>query len=134
MAKCSFTDGVLATAKQDYGTIIRTGITSKKIFCYMRNSACRWLIVENARIFWSYVKTFWIFPREIYCRILIGLCKQVFMNHPIMFLDRDNKTKLVPASFSYFLELNERKMNFNLRWLTWLIWNWLLRSNLIIIW
>ena len=27
------------------------------------------------------------------------------MNHPIMFLDRDNKAKLVPASFSYFLEL-----------------------------
>ena len=28
-----------------------------------------------------------------------------FMNHPIMFFDRDNKTKLVPVSFSYFLEL-----------------------------
>ena len=27
------------------------------------------------------------------------------MNHPIMFLDQDNKMKLVPASFSYFLEL-----------------------------
>ena len=27
------------------------------------------------------------------------------MNHPIMFLDRDNKTKLMPASFSYFLQL-----------------------------
>ena len=26
------------------------------------------------------------------------------MNLSIMFLDRDNKAKLVPASFSYFLE------------------------------
>ena len=47
----------------------------KKIPCYMRDSACRWLIVENAKIFRSYVKHFWIFPREINCRILIGLCK-----------------------------------------------------------
>ena len=33
-----------------HGTIIRTGITFKKIYCYMRHSACRWLIVENAKI------------------------------------------------------------------------------------
>ena len=26
------------------------------------------------------------------------------MNHPIIFLDWDNKTKLVPASFSYILK------------------------------
>ena len=32
------------------------------------------------------------------------------MNHPIMFLDRDNKTKLMPASFSC-----ERKRSFNLK-------------------
>ena len=31
-----------------HGTIIRTGIQSKKIFGYMRYSACRWLIAENA--------------------------------------------------------------------------------------
>ena len=31
------------------------------------------------------------------------------MNHPIMFLDRDNRTKLLPASFSYFLELMREK-------------------------
>ena len=49
----------------------------------MRDSACCWLIVENAKIF---------------------LCKEVFMNHPIMFLDRDNKGKLVPGSFSYYIE------------------------------
>ena len=86
-----------------HGTIIRTGITYKKIPRYMRDSAYRWFLVENAKIFSSYVKHFWIFPRERNCRILIGLCKEVFMNHPIMFLDRDNKGKLVPPSFSYFL-------------------------------
>ena len=36
---------------------------------------------------------------------MIGLCEEGFMNYPIMFLDRDNKGKLVPAYFSYFLEL-----------------------------
>ena len=41
-----------------HGTIIRTGITCKKIFCHMRDSACRWLIVENTKIFKSYVKHF----------------------------------------------------------------------------
>ena len=41
-----------------HGIIIRTGITCKKIPCYMRESACRWLIVENAKKFQSYVKYF----------------------------------------------------------------------------
>ena len=41
----------------------------------MRDSANRWLIVENAKIFQSYVKHFLIFPRERDCRIFIGLCK-----------------------------------------------------------
>ena len=50
-------------------------------------------------------KHFWIFPRERNYRMLIGLWKEVFMNHPIKFLDGDKKTKLVPASFSDFLEL-----------------------------
>ena len=40
----------------EHGTIIRTGITRKKICCYMRDSACRWLIVENAKIFRGHVK------------------------------------------------------------------------------
>ena len=55
--------------------ILQTGIACKKISCYMRDPACRWLIVENAEIFRSYVKHFWIFPRERNCRILIGLSK-----------------------------------------------------------
>ena len=93
-------------------TIIRTGITCNKIFCYMHDSASRWLIVENAKIFRSYVKICWIFPRERNCRILIGLCKQVFMNQPLMLLYPDNKTKLVPASLSSFYE---KKTSFNLK-------------------
>ena len=99
----------LDNLKVYHGTIIQRGITCKKIPCYMRDLAFRWFNVENAKIFRSYVKHFLIFPREKNCRILIGLCKEVFMNHPIMFLDGDNKTKLVPASFSYFLELLREK-------------------------
>ena len=34
---------------ENHGTIIRTGITCKKI-CYMCDSVCSWLIVENAKI------------------------------------------------------------------------------------
>ena len=69
----------------------------------MRNSACRWLIVENAKIFGSYAEHFSIFPRKRNCRTLIGLCKNVFMNYQIMFLDRDNKPKLVPVSFLLYI-------------------------------
>ena len=32
-----------------YGTIIQTGITSKKIPCYMRDSACRWFIFKKVK-------------------------------------------------------------------------------------
>ena len=41
-----------------HGTIIRKGITCKKIPGYMVDSACRWLIAENAKIFRSHVKYF----------------------------------------------------------------------------
>ena len=41
-----------------HGTIIQTGITCKKILCYMCDSASRWPIVKNAKIFQSYVKHF----------------------------------------------------------------------------
>ena len=47
-----------------HGNIIGTGITCKKIHCYIHGPVCRWLIVENAKIFRSYVKHFWIFLRE----------------------------------------------------------------------
>ena len=39
-----------------HGTIIRTRITCEKVSSYMRDSACRWLFVENAKIFRRYVK------------------------------------------------------------------------------
>ena len=35
----------------NHGTIIQTEITSKKIHCYMRDTACRWFIVKKAKIF-----------------------------------------------------------------------------------
>ena len=37
------------------------------------------------------------------------------MNHPIIFLDQDSKTKLVPDSFSCFLELICEKNKFYLK-------------------
>ena len=96
---------------------MRTGITCKKIPCYMRDSACRWLIVENAKIFRSYVKHFKVFPRERNCRILIGLHKKVFMNHPIIFLNQDNKTKLDVRNFA----LLSRKISYIFRILATLV-------------
>ena len=41
-----------------HGTIMRTGIACKKITCYMRDLACRWLILKNFETFRSYVKHF----------------------------------------------------------------------------
>ena len=38
-------------AKLDHGTITGTGITYKKIPCYMRDSACKWFIVKKDKIF-----------------------------------------------------------------------------------
>ena len=35
----------------NHRTAIRTGITCKKIPCYMRDPACRWLVVKNVTIF-----------------------------------------------------------------------------------
>ena len=55
---CAFP--LMCTVKKwsDHGIIIGTGITCKKISCHMRDSDCRWLIVENAKMFRSYVKHF----------------------------------------------------------------------------
>ena len=41
--------------KWNHGTIIRTGMTCKKIPCYMRDSTCRWFIVRKAKIFCYFV-------------------------------------------------------------------------------
>ena len=37
------------------------------------------------------------------------------MNHPIMFLDRNDKMKLVPVFFLTFKNSYEREMNFSLK-------------------
>ena len=37
------------------------------------------------------------------------------MNHPVKFLDRENKTQLAPAPFSDFLELLGEKKKFSLK-------------------
>ena len=42
-------------------TIIQTGITGNKVSYYMRDLEFRGFIVENAKIFSSYVKIFLIF-------------------------------------------------------------------------
>ena len=41
----SINSSVIQKTCDAHGTIIRTGITCKKIPCYMRNSTCRWCIV-----------------------------------------------------------------------------------------
>ena len=70
------------------------------------------LLLKMVKYFGVMLNIFWIFQRQRNCRILIGLYKYVYI---IMFFDRDNKTKLVPASFSYFLDLFEKKMIFSLK-------------------
>ena len=55
--------------------IVRNTITCTKISCCTRDSACWWFIVKKAKIFWSYVKHFWILAGVRKCRILIGLSK-----------------------------------------------------------
>ena len=37
------------------------------------------------------------------------------MNHPIIFLDQNNKTKLVPAFFRTFQNSYEKKISFSLK-------------------
>ena len=97
----------------DHRTIIQTGITCKKIPCYMRDSACRCSVVKRAKTFWSYVKHFWILTGVRNCRILIGLCKWVFLNCPTIFLVWHNKGKEVAASsFSWFLYFLLKKQGF----------------------
>ena len=37
-------------------TIIWTGIIGKEIFCFMHGSACKWCIIEKAKLSWSFNK------------------------------------------------------------------------------
>ena len=66
-----------------HGTIIWTGITCKKIFCNMRDSACRWFIVEKAKIFWSYIFEFLLVWENVkswlvYANKLFWIAQQYF--------------------------------------------------------
>ena len=82
-----------------YETIIQTGITCKKIPFYMRDSTCRWRIVKSTKKFWSYVKNFLILGLVRNCRILIVLCKKVFIYRPIIFLDNTKQTEVIARFF-----------------------------------
>ena len=50
----------------NHGVIIQTRITCKRIPYYMYESACRWRIAENVKIFVGYVKNFCNLPRVRY--------------------------------------------------------------------
>lgn len=80
-----------------------------KILCTMRDSACKWRAFE-VLIYHMYIFIYLSASKKY--RILTGLSKYVFMNHPIVFLffnrismvfNKDNKNKVVPAPFSKLL-------------------------------
>ena len=116
-------EGITYTKRNGFhnGTITRTRLASQKFLFYMRNSAYRLRIVENATMLWSYFKHFWILPGVRSCRILIGLRKWVLMRLPIIFLDQDNWRKVV-LRFNWSLKEAVAKV-----FLT--IWNIFLREN-----
>ena len=78
----------------NHGTIIGTGITCRKIPCYIRNSASRWFIVKKAKLFWSYLKHFWILAGVKKRRILIGLCTSLVLENFIVFYLRKIQFKM----------------------------------------
>ena len=96
------TEACVRCTKYRHETMIQTWITCKKISFYMRDSACRWRIVKNVKIFWIYVKHFWNFTCVKICRIFIGICKSVLVNQTILFLYWRNRRRLVSTSFSCF--------------------------------
>ena len=64
----------------------------------IHDSASRRLIIKKAKVFWKYVKHFLILPGVRNYRILIGLCKWVFMNCPIFHFSM----KIIKRSFLGF--------------------------------
>ena len=58
LLKNSLMENFIFCAVLDHGTLIPRGITCKKIPCDMRDSGCSSRIVENSKIFRSYVKHF----------------------------------------------------------------------------
>ena len=67
----------------------------------MRDSTCIWRIVKNVQIpevMLNIVESSRV--QEIIEPLLVYEIS--FMYHPMVFIDRDKKTKLVPASLSYY--------------------------------
>ena len=63
-SKTSTSNSIYKIISRSHGIIMRKGIICEKIPWYMWDSACRWCIDENEKVFWSYVKRFWNLPRE----------------------------------------------------------------------
>ena len=61
----------------------------KKTPCYMHDSAWRWFIVKKAKMFWSYVKHFWILAgvRKKNVEFWMVCVDKLFLNCPTIFLD-----------------------------------------------
>ena len=81
---------------------IERGITFNNTLCCMRGSARRWHIFENSKIFLSFAKYFWIFLWLKNTDSWLLYSDKFFMNHQIVFLDWENKAKLLLASFLKF--------------------------------
>ena len=70
----------------------------------MRESTCKWCIIENAKIFLSYAKKFLKSPASKKGGISIGQCKYIFINLPIAFFDWHNKTSQLLAFLRSFMK------------------------------
>ena len=81
-----------------HGTIIRTGITCKKLPCYILVGD---LLLKKLNYFKVMLNIF-EFSRVWENVVLISLSKSAFSNCSAIFLDERNKRKLVLASFSCF--------------------------------
>ena len=92
-----------------HGTIIWTGITCKKIPCYMHDSACRLFIVKKAKMLWSMLNIFKLSQVWKNVESWLVYANKLFWNCPTMFLDWHNNTKLLAASFFAFETFNEKK-------------------------
>ena len=75
----------------------------------MRDSVAGDVTLKMPKYF-EVIYDFWILVHETYCKILVGLCKDVFMNPQNIFLDQENRTKLVSAFFPCFLEFLYKKV------------------------
>ena len=61
---------------------------------------------------------------------MICLCKYVFVNFLVVFFDRGNKTSLVPAAYSYFIDPLQKKVLLQSIILI-LLWLWIIITTAI---